>query len=81
MTRVHNFSAGPAALPLPTLLREAREVSRRTRLILRVALSYNTLGMVIAALGWLHPVVATIVMLCSSATVTALAARPLQPRP
>ena len=59
---------------LPSLCQEARLLATRARLILRVALAYNTLGMLIAAAGMLHPVTATVLMLISSITVMALAA-------
>ncbi|MDB6139182.1 MAG: heavy metal translocating P-type ATPase [Verrucomicrobiaceae bacterium] len=62
-----NFAA------LPGLCGEARTMAARGHLILRVALTYNGLGMAIAACGMLHPVAATVLMLVSSATVTALA--------
>ncbi len=60
---------------LPSLLEKARVMAARRGTILRVALTYNALGMAIAAAGGLHPVTATIVMLLSSATVTALATK------
>lgn len=63
---------------LPALCQEARALATRARLILRVALTYNTLGMIIAAAGMLHPVAAAVLMLISSVTVMALAARPLE---
>lgn len=59
---------------LPSLCQEARLLATRARLILRVALAYNTLGMLIAAAGILHPVTATVLMVISSVTVMALAA-------
>jgi len=67
----------PDFATLPGLLDEARGLSVRARLILRTALTYNILGMAIAAAGWLHPVAAAALMLVSSATVMTLAARPL----
>lgn len=63
---------------LPGLLEDARDLSVRARLILRTALTYNIVGMAIAAAGWLHPVAAAALMLISSATVMTLAARPLR---
>jgi cation transport ATPase len=67
----------PEFAALPGLLEEARALDTRARLILRVALTYNTLGIIIAAVGLLHPAAAAVLMLLSSATVMALAARPL----
>ncbi len=60
---------------LPGLCEETRTLAARARLILKTALAYNALGMAAAACGLLHPVAATAIMLASSATVTALAAR------
>jgi hypothetical protein len=37
-------------------------------------MSYNTIGMLIAATGWLHPVVAVLLMMGSSLTVVLHAA-------
>ena len=67
----------PDFATLPGLLEEARSLSDRARLILRTALTYNFTGMALAAAGLLHPVVAAVIMLVSSATVMTLAARPL----
>lgn len=64
----------PDFAALPLLCQEARALATRARLILRVALAYNTLGMIIAATGLLHPAAAAVLMLISSATVMALAA-------
>jgi len=60
---------------LPSVLAEARSMAARAKLILRVALTYNTAGMALASAGLLHPVAASIIMLLSSGTVMALAAR------
>ncbi len=65
----------PDFAALPGLCREARALATRANLVLSVALTYNTFGMAAAACGLLHPVAATALMLLSSATVTALAAR------
>ncbi|MEN8734115.1 MAG: heavy metal translocating P-type ATPase [Lentimonas sp.] len=48
-------------------------INRRLRGNLIYAASYNAIGMVLAALGWLHPVAAAGIMLVSSLTVTARA--------
>ncbi|MGB7328464.1 MAG: HAD-IC family P-type ATPase, partial [Rubripirellula sp.] len=50
-----------------------RSVSRLRRALL-FAVTYNTIGMLIAASGWLHPVVAVLLMLGSSLTVVLHAA-------
>ncbi len=53
---------------------EALAMSRRVRTTIRsnlaFAASYNTIGMSLAALGWLHPIAAALLMLASSLTVT-----------
>src|SRR5690606_35703840 len=56
----------------------AREVIERLRGNLRFAVLYNAIGMSLAAAGMLHPVVAALLMLGSSAWVSWRAARPLQ---
>jgi P-type E1-E2 ATPase len=62
-----------------TAIPEALSVCRQTvsllRSNLRFALSYNLIGMAVAAAGWLHPVVAAILMLFSSLFVTLRGAR------
>jgi Cu+-exporting ATPase len=60
---------------LPGLLRTARALVRQGRHILALAFAYNTLGIAAAASGHLHPVLAAILMLASSLSVTTLAAR------
>jgi cation transport ATPase len=59
-----NLQAVPAALRL------CRQTVKLLRSNLRFALGYNLLGMTIAAAGWLHPVFAAVLMLCSSLFVT-----------
>lgn len=53
----------------------AREARRLTRGNLRLALAYNAAGIAAAAAGWLHPVLAVLLMTCSSLTVTWRATR------
>lgn len=57
---LRNISAG---------IQIARRSVLRLRRALVFAITYNTLGMIIAASGWLHPVVAILLMLGSSLTV------------
>ena len=56
----------------------AIKVSRRgvgrLRRALLFAITYNTIGMTVAALGWLHPVLAVVLMMLSSVTVVLHAA-------
>lgn len=58
---------------------EALAMSRRVHATIRsnlaFAASYNTIGMSLAALGWLHPIAAALLMLASSLTVTLRASR------
>lgn len=69
-----------ALTSLPRLLGVAREARRRTRLIVGFALTYNAVGIAAAAAGWLHPVLAAVIMFASSATVLAMALRGLEGR-
>jgi heavy metal translocating P-type ATPase len=62
-----NFTQLPAALHIAV---ETRQTLRR---IIAFAFGYNTIGLVLAACGVLHPVAAALLMLASSLTVTALA--------
>jgi cation transport ATPase len=52
----------------------ARRSVVRLRRALVFAITYNTIGMLIAAAGWLHPVVAVLLMMGSSLTVVLHAA-------
>lgn len=55
---------------IPWAVEVAREIRARLRFNLRFALLYNGIGISLAALGWLHPVVAALLMLGSSALVS-----------
>lgn len=55
---------------LPWALRLARRTVRVIRSNLALAVSYNAVGMALAVAGVLHPVVATVLMTCSSLVVT-----------
>lgn len=48
----------------------AREARRVTQTNLRLAVAYNIAGIAVAAAGLLHPVLAALLMTCSSLTVT-----------
>lgn len=56
---------------------EAIAISRAThstiRLILAISLSYNAIGLLLAATGWFRPIAAAAIMFASSLTVVALA--------
>lgn len=60
---------------LPMGIRHARRLKRHLRGNLRFALAYNLIGMSLAAAGLLHPVVAALLMVGSSALVSARAMR------
>ncbi len=60
---------------LPEAVRVCRRIRRAVRSNLLFALSYNVLGMGLAAAGILHPVVAAVLMLGSSSLVSWRAAR------
>ena len=64
----------PRLEQLPALLEAARKLVRKGRRIVGLSFAYNTLGIAAAATGYLHPVVAAILMLVSSLTVTSLSA-------
>jgi len=60
---------------LPEAIALCRATHRRIVLILGISLTYNTVGLFLAATGWLNPVAAAIIMFASSLTVVALAGR------
>ncbi len=60
---------------LPAAIRLARAIHARLKGNLVYAASYNVFGMTLAAMGLLHPVVAALIMMVSSALVTARALR------
>jgi P-type E1-E2 ATPase len=60
---------------LPRAIRVARAARRSIRTNLRFAAAYNTAGMALAAAGALHPVVAALLMVGSSAFVSVNALR------
>jgi cation transport ATPase len=55
---------------LPRAIRLARNCRRSIRVNLRFAAAYNAAGMTLAAAGWLHPVMAALLMVGSSAFVS-----------
>jgi heavy metal translocating P-type ATPase len=59
---------------IPAAIQIAQRSVIRLRRSLLFAMSYNTIGMLIAATGWLHPVVAVLLMMGSSLTVVLHAA-------
>jgi Cu2+-exporting ATPase/Cu+-exporting ATPase len=59
---------------IPAAIEIARRSVARLRRALVFAITYNTIGMLIAAAGWLHPVVAVLLMMGSSLTVVIHAA-------
>jgi heavy metal translocating P-type ATPase len=68
---------------IPETINICRRTIRAIRTNLLFAATYNVCGIVLAASGWLHPVVAALLMLGSSLTVTirALAAAPANRNP
>lgn len=62
--------AGSSLAGLPDAVRIARRVRGAITSNLRFAAVYNTIGMTIAAAGWLHPVLAAVLMAASSALVS-----------
>ena len=67
--------AGDDLRSLPEAMRVARQVAAGLRANLRFAAGYNLAGMALAAAGWLHPVVAALLMVGSSVWVGARAVR------
>ena len=76
----HGEIPGASLSSLPEAIALARATRAQIRLILRISLGYNAVGLLLAATGWLHPVAAAIIMFASSLTVIALAGQ-LAPRP
>lgn len=60
---------------LPEVIRVARGLRRQLRRLFILVLSYNVIGIGMAALGYLHPVPAALLMLVSSVTVLSTAVR------
>ena len=54
---------------LPEAIAIARAAKRTIRRNIGFSLAYNAVGISLAALGWLHPVAAALLMLASSLTV------------
>jgi P-type Cu+ transporter len=54
---------------LPEALAIAKAAKRTIRRNIVLSLAYNAVGMTLAAIGWLHPVAAALLMLASSLTV------------
>jgi heavy metal translocating P-type ATPase len=65
--------AGDQLHLLPQFVKLARQVQRRIQTNLLYAFTYNLLGMGLAAAGWLHPIVAALIMMISSLFVTSRA--------
>lgn len=60
---------------IPDAIQRCRQAVQAIRQNLRIAAAYNAIGMILAACGIIHPVLAAILMLVSSMTVTTLALR------
>ncbi|QDT91534.1 heavy metal translocating P-type ATPase [Gimesia algae] len=63
------------------LIDMSRRTTNRLRTTLRFALVYNTIGMIVAASGYLHPVFAAVLMLGSSLFVVIRSVDPGSPAP
>jgi P-type E1-E2 ATPase len=63
--------AGESLASLPQAVVVARGVRAAIRSNLWLAAAYNTIGMAVAAAGWLHPVAAALLMAGSSIVVSA----------
>jgi Cu+-exporting ATPase len=71
----HGEISGGSLSTLPEAIALSRAARRQIRLILGISIIYNAAGLLLAATGWLHPVVAAVIMFASSMTVVALAGR------
>ena len=60
---------------IPAAIRRCRQAVHAIRQNLRIAAAYNAVGVFLAACGVIHPVLAAVLMLVSSLTVTTLALR------
>lgn len=56
---------------LPEAVRIARSAQRVLRTNIAISITYNVIGIAVAAAGWLHPAFAAILMVASSVIVTA----------
>lgn len=66
----HGVLVGNSLSALPPAVRVSRRILRTLRANLRYAIGYNSVGMTLAALGWLNPVFAAVIMLLSSTWVS-----------
>jgi Cu+-exporting ATPase len=66
---------------LPALFSLARRVKHIIRFNLAWVLLYNSLAVTAAVFGWLHPVIATLIMILSSVTVLAVSCLVTAPPP
>jgi P-type Cu+ transporter len=62
-------------LPIASAIRLARRIDETLRSNMRIAITYNAIGMSLAALGFLHPVASALIMVLSSLIVTFRAIR------
>ncbi len=60
---------------LPETIELARRIQRKLRILLNFVLVYNGIGIGLAVLGLIHPIVAALLMLASSSTVLSFALR------
>jgi P-type Cu+ transporter len=73
--QAHGELSGPALGALPEAIAASRATHSTVRLILAISLTYNIIGVLLAASGHLHPIAAAAIMFASSLTVVAVAAR------
>ena len=66
------YLASEGLEPIQELLGISRSTCRTIRLNLAASLSYNVLAAGLAMLGWIHPLVAAVIMPISSITVVAI---------
>jgi P-type E1-E2 ATPase len=66
---------------VPEVLSLAKQVARRMRQTLLLAIGYNVVAIPFAVAGWVSPTLAAVLMVVSSLTVTMNAMRPFRPVP
>ena len=69
VAQAHLPAAGLDALP--EAVRIARSAQRVLRTNIAISITYNMIGIAVAAAGWLHPAFAAVLMVASSVIVTA----------
>ena len=72
LTQSHSSAilVGDGLQPIVKAIDVARKVDRTLRANMVIAAGYNTVGIALAAMGFLHPVASVLIMVVSSLVVT-----------